>query len=105
MPESFASLLTVGGLGAVVVAALAFVKRIDAPEGSWYSSLKMWIDGNLFLASIIIAVVFGSLAFFVNEFGYMAIAEKYWAFLVVIWGASQILYNTQKGVSTFFRKE
>ena len=105
MPESFASLLTGSGLGAVVVTVLAFAKRIEAPEDSWYAGVKLWIDRNLFVASIIIAVLFGTLAFVISKVGYMSIAEEYWGFLVVIWGASQILYNTQKGVSAFFKKE
>ena len=108
MPEHFADLVTISGLGAMVVFVLAGLKRLPARNpDSWGWKVREWVAENLFVTSILIAVVFGVGAWLVMTFAssHLELVEELWQLLLVIWGASQIIYNTQKGVTRAARRE
>ena len=107
MPNEFVDLLTLGGLSAMVVFTMALLKRIrPGTEGSLAWKFASWLGGNQFVASLIVAAVFGVLAWVVVVFlpDYQGQVQELWEMLLLIWGASQVMYNAQKGVSRTVKK-
>jgi hypothetical protein len=99
MPEDFADLLTTAGLVSLTVLIVALLKAARGPEGSTVRRLTDWVRQNQFLTSLFVAFTIAGIAYLVQTFGYMQLAEEYWQGWLFLWAASQALYNGQKGVS------
>lgn len=92
-------LLTPVGLGIAATAIVGLLKKIDGPAGSWWKKAGDWIRDHALPVSVAVCAAIGTIAYVVELLRLAQYAERVWPLVVLVWLASQGMYNLQKAAS------